>query len=79
MPHRYTDPAGNTVEETTTWEIQRGYQGRWSTCKYFDDHDKAIDWLKRRRVNCPLENLRIVCVESTTVRVVEAEYLSTSG
>ncbi|MFJ7023212.1 hypothetical protein ACIQUW_33110 [Streptomyces sp. NPDC101117] len=72
MPNRYTDPAGDTVEETTTWEIEQGYQGRWSTCKYFDDHSEAVDWMERRRTNCPQENLRIVRVETTTLRTVEA-------
>ncbi len=71
MTYSYSDPDGGTAEQVVTWEIQEGYQGRWSTSKTFEDRAKADEWLQRRRKNCPSQNLRLVQVETTTVRTVE--------
>lgn len=70
MTFRYTDPNGDTAEQAVTWEIWQGYQGRWSRCKTFDNESEARAWLSRRHASCPHENLRLVSVETTTVRTV---------
>ena len=69
----YADADGGTVEQATTWEIHTGAQGRWSRCKTFDDEAEARDWIDRRHTHCPRENLRLLCVETTTIRSVEQE------
>ena len=71
MAAHYTDPDGGTVEEIITWEIEQGYQGKWSACKDYEDEGEARAWMRKRSAACPMENLRLVRVETTIVRTIE--------
>lgn len=73
MTDRYTDPDGNTTEQTVTWEIWQGYQDRWSRSKAFDDENEARTWLTRRHASCPNENLRLISAETTITRTIAEE------
>jgi len=75
LTYQYTDPSGGKVEQVVTWEIEQGYQGRWSACKTFTERDGALEWIEKRRRNCPMENLRMIRVETTTVRTIESTEL----